>query len=133
MNIKDVFRLEPGTIVQNIETKDRYIVYIFGSNKYLIKYKNRSKCKFISSFAPWEEISKIVCIPTNEMILAEYQILSDFKERENFIYTDKNGNCYRGIILSVEDFTYDVVVAKEDILGYFTIYQKDMWRMKKIK
>lgn len=133
MDIKDVFRLESGTIVQNTKTKDRYIVYNFGSNKYLIKYKNRSKCKFISSFTPWEEVSKIICIPTNDMILAEYQILPDFKKGENFIYADENGDYYRGIILSVEKLSYETIVSKKDNLEQFTIYQEDMWRMRKIK
>ena len=133
MDIKDVFRLESGTIVQNIKTKDRYIVYNFSNDKYLIRYQHKMKCQFITASAPWEEVSKIICIPTNDMILAEYQILPDFKKRENFIYADENGEYYRGIILSVEKLSYETIIAKKDNLEQFTIYQEDMWRMKKIK
>ena len=133
MDIKDVFRLESGTIVQNIKTKDRYIVYNFSNDKYLIKYQHKMECQFIAAYAPWEEVSKIICIPTNDMILAEYQILPDFKKGENFIYADENGDYYRGIILSVEKLSYETIIAKKDNLEQFTIYQEDMWRMKKIK
>ena len=133
MDIKDVFRLESGTIVQNIKTKDRYIVYNFCDDKYLIEYQHRMKYQFITAYAPWDEVSKIICIPTNDMILAEYQILPDFKKQENFIYADENGDYYRGIILSVENLSYDTIIAKKDKLEQFTIYQEDMWRMKKIK
>lgn len=133
MDIKDVFHLESGTIVQNVETKDRYIIYVFGGDKFLVKYQHRSKCDFVSPFDPWEDISKIICIPTEEMIFAEYQILPEFKKQENFIYVGKNETYYRGIILSVENSYYDVIINKKDNLEHFTIYQDDMWRMKKIK
>lgn len=133
MDIKDVFRLESGTIVQNMKTKDRYIVYNFSGDKFLVEYQHRRKCEVIAPYGLWEDISKIICIPTNSMILAEYQILPNFKKRENFIYVGENWDCYRGIILSVENFSYDVIITKEDILEQFTIYQEDMWRMKKIQ
>lgn len=133
MDIKDVFRLESGTIVQNVETKDRYVVYVFGGDKYLVKYQHRSRCDFVAPFDPWEDMSKIVCVPTDKMIFAEYQILPDFKKQENFIYADENGDYYRGTILSVEKFSYDTIIVKKDNLEQFTICQEDMWRMKKIK
>lgn len=133
MDIKDVFHLESGTIVQNVETKDRYIVYVFGDDKYLVKYQHRSRCDFVSSFDPWEDMSKIICIPTDKMIFAEYQILPEFKKQENFIYVGKNETYYRGIILSVEKLYYDVIINKNDNLEHFIIYQNDMWRMKKLK
>lgn len=133
MDIKDVFHLESGTIVQNVETKDRYIVYVFGDDKYLVKYQHRSRCDFVSLFDPWEDMSKIICIPTDKMIFAEYQILPEFKKQENFIYVGKNETYYRGIILSVEKLYYDVIINKNDNLEHFIIYQNDMWRMKKLK
>ena len=133
MDIKDVFHLESGTIVQNVETKDRYIVYVFDGDKYLVKYQHRNRCDFITMLDPWEDISKIICMPTDKMIFAEYQILPEFKKRENFIYIGENETYYRGIILSVEISYYDVIINKKDNLEHFTIYQDDMWRMKKIK
>ena len=133
MDIKDVFHLESGTIVQNMETKDRYIVYVFDGDKYLVKYQHRNRCDFITMLDPWEDISKIICMPTDKMIFAEYQILPEFKKQENFIYIGENETYYRGIILSVENLYYDVIIIKNNNLEHFTIYQNDMWRMKKIK
>lgn len=133
MDIKDVFHLESGTIVQNVETKDRYIVYVFDDDKYLIKYQHKSRCDFIAPFDPWEDISRITCIPTDKMIFAEYQILPEFKKQENFIYIDENETHYRGIVLSAEKSYYDVIIIKNNNLEHFTIYPNDMWRMKKIK
>lgn len=133
MDIKDVFHLESGTIVQNTKTKDRYIVYIFDGDKYLVKYQHRKRCEFITPYASWEELLEIICIPTDKMIFGEYQILPEFKKQENFIYVGENWDCYRGIILSVGDLSYDAIIAKKDNLEQFTINQEDMWRMKKIK
>lgn len=133
MDIKDVFHLESGTVVQNVETKDRYIVYVFGGDKYLVKYQHRSRCDFVATFDPWEDVSKIICIPTDKMIFAEYQILPEFKKQENFIYVGENGDYYKGIILSVENFAYNTIINKKDNLEQFTIFQEDMWRMKKIQ
>ena len=50
MNIQEVLKLKNGTIVQDTETKERYIVFTYGRDKYLARYKYREE---ILHFVVW--------------------------------------------------------------------------------
>ena len=131
MNIQEVLKLKNGTIVQNEITKKRYVVYdyFFGLNKYLIKYENRNDFEY--TMKP-EELKEIT-VPINDvLILAEYIECPNFKERDNFIYECENGELCKGMILKVNDYSYEVVIVTKDKIEQIIITDTDMWRMRKI-
>ena len=57
MNIQEVLKLKNGTIVQDTETKERYIVFTYGRDKYLARYKYREE---ILHFVEREKLYKII-------------------------------------------------------------------------
>lgn len=131
MNIQEVLKLKNGTIVQNEITKKRYVVYdyFFGLNKYLIKYENRNDFEY--TMKP-EELKEIT-VPINDaLILAEYTVCPNFKEKDNFIYEGEDGNLYKGMVLKVNDCSYEAVIVEEEIIKQITINESNMWRMRKI-
>ena len=131
MNIQEVLKLKDGTIVQNGATKKRYVVYdhFFGRNKYLIKYENRND--FSYTMKP-EELKEII-VPINEaLIMAEYTVCLDFKEKDNFIYEGEDGKLYKGMVLKINNHSYEVVVVEEEIIEQIIINESNMWRMRKI-
>ena len=82
MNIQEVLKLKNGTIVQDTETKERYIVFTYGRDKYLARYKYREE---ILHFVECEKLYKIIAPICDKLILSEYVICPDFRERE-FLY-----------------------------------------------
>ena len=131
MNIQEVLKLKDGTIVQNGATKKRYVVYdyFFGLNKYLIKYENRNDFEY--TMKP-EELKEIT-VPINDvLILAEYIECPNFKERDNFIYEGEDGKLYKGMVLKINNHSYEAVVVEEEIIKQITINESNMWRMRKI-
>ena len=131
MNIQEVLKLKNGTIVQNEITKKRYVVYdyFFGLNKYLARYKYREE---ILHFVECEKLYKIIVPICDKLILSEYVICPDFRERDNFIYECKNGELCKGMILKVNDYSYEVVIVTKDKIEQIIITDTDMWRMRKI-
>lgn len=129
MNIQEVLKLENDTIVQDIVRERRYIVrdHIRGG-KYLIEYKYRNEFTYTMSS---EELLKIVCPITTILIQAEYRIIPNFKEKENFIYENEDGKFYRGIIMKDRDYSYEVVIVTDDEIKQINIVESDMWRMYK--
>ena len=129
MNIQEVLKLETGTIVQNETTKKRYMVYdyFYRGNKYLVKIEDRNH-----SSRTIKELKEII-VPINEaLIMAEYTVCTDFKETDNFIYESEDGKLYKGIVLKVNDYSYEAIVVEEEIIKQITIHKSNMWRMKKI-
>ena len=47
MNIQEVLKLRNNTVVQDTETKERYIVFTFGRDKYLARYKHRKEVSYV--------------------------------------------------------------------------------------
>ena len=132
MNIQEVLELKNGTVVQNETTKKRYVVYdyFFGLNKYLIKYENRNDFKY--TMKP-EELKEIT-VPINDvLILAEYIVCPNFKEKDNFIYEGEDGKLYKGMVLKVNDCSYEAVIVEEETIKQITINNLNIWRMRKIK
>lgn len=132
MNIQEVLELKNGTVVQNEITKKRYVVYdyFFGLNKYLIRYENRNDFKY--TMKP-EELKEIT-VPINDaLILAEYTVCLNFKERDNFIYEGEDGKLYKGMVLKVNDYSYEAVIVEEETIKQITINNLNIWRMRKIK
>lgn len=132
MNIQEVLKLKNGTVVQNEITKKRYVVYdyFFGLNKYLIKYENRNDFKY--TMKP-EELKEIT-VPINDaLILAEYTVCLNFKERDNFIYEGEDGKLYKGMVLEVNAYSYEAVIVEEETIKQITINNLNIWRMRKIK
>ena len=129
MNIQEVLKLKNGTIVQDTETKERYIVFTFGRDKYLAGYKHRKEVSYV---VEREKLYKIIVPICDKLILAEYVICPDFRERDNFIYECKNGELYKGMILKVNDYSYEVVIVMKDKIEQIIITDADMWRMRKI-
>ena len=131
MNIQEVLKLKNGTIVQNEITKKRYVIYdyFFGLNKYLIKYENRNDFEY--TMKP-EELKEITVSINDILILAEYTVCPNFKERDNFIYEGEDGELYKGMILKVNDYSYEVVIVMKDKIEQIIITNTDMWRMRKI-
>lgn len=130
MDIKDVLKLKNGTVVQNEITKKRYVVYdyFFGLNKYLIKYENRNDFKY--TMKP-EELKEIT-VPINDaLILAEYTVCPNFKEKDNFIYEGEDGKLYKGMVLKVNNHSYEAVIVEEETIKQITINNLNMWRMRK--
>lgn len=130
MNIQEVLELKNGTVVQNETTKKRYVVYdyFFGLNKYLIKYENRNDFKY--TMKP-EELKEIT-VPINDvLILAEYIECPNFKETDNFIYESEDGKLYKGMVLKVNDYSYEAIIVEEEIIKQITIHKSNMWRMRK--
>ena len=131
MNIQEVLKLKNGTVVQNEITKKRYVVYdyFFGLNKYLIKYENRNDFEY--TMKP-EELKEIT-VPINDvLILAEYIECPNFKERDNFIYESEDGKLYKGMVLKVNDYSYEAIIVEEEIIKQITINESNMWRMREI-
>ena len=126
MNIQEVLKLKNGTIVQDTETKERYIVFTYGRDKYLARYKYREE---ILHFVECEKLYKIIC---DKLILSKYVICPDFRERDNFIYECENGELCKGMILKVNDYSYEVVIVTKDKIEQIIITDTDMWRMRKI-
>ena len=87
MNIQEVLKLKNGTIVQDTETKERYIVFTYGRDKYLARYKYREE---ILHFVECEKLYKIIVPICDKLILSEYVICPDFRERDNFIFRYDN-------------------------------------------
>ena len=129
MNIQEVLKLRNGTIVQDTETKERYIVFTYGRDKYLARYKYREE---ILHFVECEKLYKIIAPICDKLILSEYVICPDFRERDNFIYECKNGELCKGMILKVNDYSYEVVIVMKDKIEQIIITDTDMWRMRKI-
>ena len=130
MNIQEVLKLKNGTIVQDTETKERYIVFTFGRDKYLAGYKHRKEVSYV---VEREKLYKIIVPICDKLILAEYVICPDFRERDNFIYECKNGELCKGMILKVNDYSYEVVIVEEETIKQITINNLNIWRMRKIK
>ena len=131
MNIQEVLKLKNGTIVQDTETKKRYAVYdhFFGRNKYLIKYENRNDFEY--TMKP-EELKEIT-VPINDaLILAEYTVCPNFKERENFIYEGEDKKLYKGMVLKINNHSYEAVIVEEETIKQITINNLNIWRMRKI-
>ena len=131
MNIQEVLKLKNGTVVQNEITKKRYVVYdyFFGLNKYLIKYENRND--FSYTMKP-EELKEII-VPINEaLVMADYIVCLDFKEKDNFIYEGEDGKLYKGMVLKINNHSYEVVIVTKDKIEQIIITDTDMWRMRKI-
>ena len=129
MNIQEVLKLKNGTIVQDTETKERYIVFTYGRDKYLARYKYREE---ILHFVEREKLYKIIVPICDKLILSEYVICPDFRERDNFIYECENGELCKGMILKVNDYSYEVVIVTKDKIEQIIITDTDMWRMRKI-
>ena len=129
MNIQEVLKLKNGTIVQDTETKERYIVFTYGRDKYLARYKYREE---ILHFVECEKLYKIIVLICDKLILSEYVICPDFRERDNFIYECENGELCKGMILKVNDYSYEVVIVTKDKIEQIIITDTDMWRMRKI-
>ena len=129
MNIQEVLKLKNGTIVQDTETKERYIVFTYGRDKYLARYKYREE---ILHFVECEKLYKIIAPICDKLILSEYVICPDFRERDNFIYECENGELCKGMILKVNDYSYEVVIVTKDKIEQIIITDTDMWRMRKI-
>ena len=129
MNIQEVLKLKNGTIVQDTETKERYIVFTYGRDKYLARYKYREE---ILHFVECEKLYKIIVPICDKLILAEYVICPDFRERDNFIYECENGELCKGMILKVNDYSYEAIIVEEEIIKQITINKSNMWRMRKI-
>ena len=130
MNIQEVLKLKNGTVVQNEITKKRYVVYdyFFGLNKYLIKYENRNDFKY--TMKP-EELKEIT-VPINDaLILAEYTVCPNFKEKDNFIYEGEDGKLYKGMVLKVNNHSYEAVIVEAETIKKITINNLIMWRMRK--
>ena len=131
MNIQEVLKLKNGTVVQNEITKKRYVVYdyFFGLNKYLINYENRNDFKYTMKPEDLKEIT----VPINDaLILAEYTVCPNFKERENFIYEGEDKKLYKGMVLKINNHSYEVVIVEEEIIKQITINESNMWRMREI-
>ena len=134
MNIQEVLKLKNGTIVQNETTKKRYMVYdyFYRGNKYLVKYENRN---YFSSIMKPEEIKELkeIIVPINEaLIMAEYTVCMDFKEKDNFIYESEDGKSYKGMVLKANDYSYEAIIVEEEIIKQIIINKSNMWRMRKI-
>ena len=129
MNIQEVLKLKNGTIVQDTETKERYIVFTYGRDKYLARYKYREE---ILHFVEREKLYKIAVPICDKLILSEYVICPDFRERDNFIYECENGESCKGMILKVNDYSYEVVIVMKDKIKQIIITNTDIWRMRKI-
>ena len=129
MNIQEVLKLRNNTVVQDTETKERYIVFTYGRDKYLARYKYREE---ILHFMEREKLYKIIVPICDKLILSEYVICPDFRERDNFIYECKNGELRKGMILKVNDYSYEVVIVTKDKIEQIIITDTDMWRMRKV-
>ena len=129
MNIQEVLKLRNNTVVQDTETKERYIVFTFGRDKYLAGYKHRKEVSYV---VEREKLYKIIVPICDKLILAEYVICPDFRERDNFIYECKNGELCKGMILKVNDYSYEVVIVMKDKIKQIIITNTDIWRMRKI-
>ena len=129
MNIQEVLKLRNNTVVQDTETKERYIVFTYGRDKYLARYKYREE---ILHFVECEKLYKIIAQICDKLILSEYVICPDFRERDNFIYECENGELCKGMILKVNDYSYEVVIVTKDKIEQIIITDTDMWRMRKI-
>ena len=129
MNIQEVLKLKNGTIVQDTETKERYIVFTYGRDKYLARYKYREE---ILHFVECEKLYKIIVPICDKLILSEYVICPDFRERDNFIYESEDGKLYKGMVLKVNDYSYEAIIVEEEIIKQITINKSNMWRMRKI-
>ena len=132
MNIQEVLKLKNGTVVQNEMTKKRYVVYdyFFGGGNYLIKYENRNDFEYTMKPEDLKEIT----VPINDaLILAEYTVCPNFKERENFIYEGEDGKLYKGMVLKINNHSYEAVIVEEETIKQITINNLNIWRMRKIK
>ena len=80
-----------------------------------------------------EELKEIT-VPINDaLILAEYTVCLNFKERDNFIYEGEDGKLYKGMVLKVNDYSYEAVIVEEETIKQITINNLNIWRMRKIK
>ena len=132
MHIQEVLKLKNGTVVQNEMTKKRYVVYdyFFGGGNYLIKYENRNDFEYTMKPEDLKEIT----VPINDaLILAEYTVCPNFKERENFIYEGEDGKLYKGMVLKINNHSYEAVIVEEETIKQITINNLNIWRMRKIK
>ena len=134
MNIQEVLKLKNGTIVQNETTKKRYMVYdyFYRENKYLVKYENKNHSSHTIKPEEIKELKEII-VPINEaLVMAEYTVCMKFKEKDNFIYESEDGKLYKGMVLKVNDYSYEVVIVTKDKIEQIIITDTDMWRMRKI-
>ena len=134
MNIQEVLKLKTGTIVQNETTKKRYMVYdyFFRGNKYLVKIEDRNHSSCTMKPEEIKELKEII-VPINEtFIMAEYTVRMDFKEKDNFIYESEDGKLYKGMVLKVNDYSYEAIIVEEEIIKQITIKKSNIWRMRKI-
>ena len=134
MNIQEVLKLKNGTIVQNETTKKRYMVYdyFYRGNKYLVKYENKNHSSHTIKPGEIKELKEII-VPINEaLIMAEYTVCMDFKEKDNFIYESEDGKLYKGMVLKVNDYSYEAIIVEEEIIKQITINKSNIWRMRKI-
>ena len=131
MNIQEVLKLKNGTIVKNETTKKRYVIYdhFFRRNKYLIKYENRND--FSYTMKP-EELKEITASINDVLILAEYTVCPNFKEKDNFIYEGEDGKLYKGMVLKINNHSYEAVIVEEETIKQITINNLNIWRMRKI-
>ena len=131
MNIQEVLKLKNGTVVQNEITKKRYVVYdyFFGLNKYLINYENRNDFKY--TMKP-EELKEITAPINDVLISAEYTVCPNFEERDNFIYEGEDGKLYKGMVLKINNHSYEAVIVEEETIKQITINNLNIWRMRKI-
>ena len=129
MNIQEVLKLKNNTVVQDTETKERYIVFTYGRDKYLARYKYREE---ILHFVECEKLYKIIVPICDKLILSEYVVCPNFRERDNFIYECENGELCKGMILKVNDYSYEAIIVEEEIIKQITINESNMWRMREI-
>ena len=64
--------------------------------------------------------------------MAEYTVCMKFKEKDNFIYESEDGKLYKGMVLKVNDYSYEAIIVEEEIIKQITINKSNMWRMRKI-
>ena len=134
MNIQEVLKLKNGTIVQNETTKKRYMVYdyFYRGNKYLVKYENKNHSSHTIKPGEIKELKEII-VPINEaLVMAEYTVCMKFKEKDNFIYESEDGKLYKGMVLKVNDYSYEVVIVMKDKIEQIIITDTDIWSMRKI-
>ena len=131
MNIQEVLKLKNGTVVQNEITKKRYVVYdyFFGLNKYLIKYENRNDFEY--TMKP-EELKEITVSINEDLVMANYIVCLNFKEKDNFIYEGEDGKLYKGMVLKINNHSYEAVIVEEETIKQITINNLNIWRMRKI-
>ena len=107
--------------------------YFYRGNKYLVKYENKKS--FLTHTIKPEEIKELkeIIVPINEaLVMAEYTVCMEFKEKDNFIYESEDGKLYKGMVLKVNDYSYEAIIVEEEIIKQITINKSNMWRMRKI-